>query len=376
MKALRLFAESIDPSLSENRRSKDANETWKNPRIELTELIRPTPKDDELLIKIEYCGLCGSDFHLAERSKNGGRIIYPGLTSLPVTIGHEFSGTIIDYGKHVSEQSRKQFPIGSSITAEEMQWCGECHQCRAGNPNHCEYLEEIGFTIDGAHAEFICVKPKYCWNLWPLEEKNSRDEALKMGAVVEPYAVAFRALFQGAQKGQWLPGNKILIFGAGPIGLAALDLGLISGATEAHVVESMASRREFAKTFGATKCFESHTHVSETYDWIIDAAGASESVMYLADHNLKIGGTICLIARDASPGLIRAETFITKNARVFGSQGHSGENTFPRIIELMAKEKLKVKLLTREVINMKEALDRLIHQRKCAGKVLVKPSQE
>ncbi|MGZ3710344.1 MAG: alcohol dehydrogenase catalytic domain-containing protein [Bdellovibrionota bacterium] len=376
MKALRLHADSATAT-SSRQRSNNASQTFSNPRVQLEETPRPEPKANELLLRVRYCGLCGSDFHLAEAAPDK-KLTYPGLATLPVTIGHEFSGEVIAHGPGSSEIVRKKFPISTLLTAEEMQWCGECSTCLAGNVNHCENLEEIGFTSDGAHAEFITVPAKYCWSLAKLEQKLGADRALQLGALVEPYAVSFRALFQGAHSGKWLPGNRVLMIGCGPIGLAAVDLALCAGAVEVQAIESVESRRKFAVELGVTQAFtpEDAAMIKGNFDWIVDAAGATKLAVEIAGKHLAVGGTLCLLARTDEPATLLPEALITRNARIVGSQGHSGESTFSRVIDLMASGRLKAEKIIREIITLPEAAERLSQQRKSEGKILVNPGKE
>ncbi|MGZ3706640.1 MAG: alcohol dehydrogenase catalytic domain-containing protein, partial [Bdellovibrionota bacterium] len=266
MKALRLRAER-------EGRSADASVAWDSPQVRLEEISAPVPRADELLIRVRYCGLCGSDYHLASGA-------YPGLASLPVTIGHEFSGVVAGHGAGTSPGVVAAFPVGTPVTAEEMQWCGSCGACRAGHVNHCENLEELGFTVDGAHSEFVRVPAKYCWSLAGLCDRVGEENSFRLGAMVEPYSVSFRALFQGAHAGAWIPGQRVLVLGAGPIGLAACDLAARIGVSPSVGLDGLAA-------------------LSGQYDWILDAAGAPPLLMNLAQNHLAVGGTVCLLARTA-----------------------------------------------------------------------------
>lgn len=361
MKALRLNGEPA--------RSHSASSTWRAPRISLEQVPQPVPMANQLLIRVRYCGLCGSDFHLAEGA-------YPGLAALPVTLGHEFSGFVAGHGAGTDPEIARRFPLGEPVTAEEMQWCGSCGPCRAGHVNHCERLEELGFTVDGAHGEFICVDAKYCWSLSGLKERLGEDKAFRLGAMVEPYSVSFRALFQGAHAGAWIPGGRMLVIGCGPIGLAATDLALAAGALDVDCVENDSSRRALASRMGARIAISSTelAKLSGSYDWIVDAAGASPLLAELAGTRLAIGGTICLLARTDDHIPLRPEALITRNARVVGSQGHSGESTFGRVISLMSGGRLRALDLIEEVITLEEAAGRLERKERCGGKILVQPS--
>ena len=115
------------------------------------------------------------------------------------------------------------------VTVEEMIWCGRCTPCRNGYPNHCTNLEEIGFTIPGAFANFIAVDEKFCWKIDAIAERfGSEEKAYEVGALTEPTCVAYNAMFERA--GGFKPGHYVNVFGAGPIGLAAIGLAKAAGA--------------------------------------------------------------------------------------------------------------------------------------------------
>ncbi len=366
MKAIQLSA-TLRPGQSGNRAAQ-ASAHWIEPAVALVDRPRPIPGADEVLVRVEYCGLCGSDFHLAEPGPSS-EVLYPGLLELPVVLGHEFSGIVVE--------ANGAFPVGTAVTAEEMQWCGTCYSCRSGSPNHCESLEEIGFTRQGAHAEFIAVNRKYLWSLQPLVEAHGLDVALRMGALVEPYAVAYRALFQGAQGNRWLPGSRVAILGAGPIGIAALDLALAAGAEHVTVIESRSDRCALARKLGAHAV---HTPESlgelDGIDWVVDAAGAATLAMEIAGRSLRVGGSVCFLARTDAPTQLSPELLITKNARVFGSQGHSGEGTFGRVIRMMASGTLRPLEILESVCTLEEGVQRLQRQLRGTGKVLVRPGAQ
>lgn len=372
MKALRLHADWLGAAGSQ--RSLSASRSWKDPALKLENVPKPELRGHDLLLRVAFSGVCGSDYHLATNSENG-TLFYPGLLQLPVTIGHEFSGIVEAHGPELSAREKELFPIGTPVTAEEMLWCGRCVECRAGRVNHCGSLEEIGFTVDGAHAEYLRIDAKYCWSLKPLAESIGAEAALQCGAMVEPYAVSFRGLFQGEHMGGWLPGHSVLVLGAGPIGLAAVDLALAAGAARVAVVEPLAERRETARKLGAEAAWDvgDNSPERESWDWIVDAAGATELACKLAASSLSVGGSIALLARTNETGKLDSEALITKNAKIFGSQGHSGESAFPRVITLMAKGKIHPRQLIREIISMEDAAGRLSRQEKCAGKLLLNP---
>jgi len=162
MKVIELSAE-WDPKPNFKLGSKDfegkltylGSQVWRNPIVRVVEKEKPQIKSNEVLIKLKRCGICGSDVHMAQTYEDG-YIYYPGLTAFPVTLGHEFAGEVIEVGSQAfNKRTGKLYEKGEPVTVEEMVWCGECKPCCDGYPNHCERLQEIGFSIDGAYAEYI-----------------------------------------------------------------------------------------------------------------------------------------------------------------------------------------------------------------------------
>ena len=142
---------------------------WKDPRLEMVEKEVPRIGRDEVLIKVRAAGICGTDVHIIQ-TDDRGYMYYPGLTAFPTVLGHEFAGEVAEAGPEaIDKRTNRPFKSGDPVCAEEMYWCGYCMPCCDGYPNHCENLEEMGITVDGAFAEYIKVKAKYCWSLKALE---------------------------------------------------------------------------------------------------------------------------------------------------------------------------------------------------------------
>ncbi len=192
-------------------------------------LPRPELGQDDVLIRPRAVGICGSDIDMC-------RGVYTRLSRLPVVMGHEFSGDIVELGPRVTK-----LKVGDTVTAEEVQWCGFCRPCKAGYPNFCENLGELGFTAPGALAELVKVNQRYVHAL-------PGSVSYEAGSLVEPASVAYNGIF--VQGGGISPGDFVAVFGAGPIGLLSTMLAKSAGA-EVCVFEVNAWRREMAKRAGA-----------------------------------------------------------------------------------------------------------------------------
>jgi len=388
MKALMLSAKK-DPrpeytlSEFEQRTGKivAGSNVWRYPKHEITEVPDPKPGPTDVLIRVKAVGVCGSDIHFYETYEDG-YIMYPGLTKFPAIIGHEFAGEIVEVGSDVQD-----FKVGDRVTAEEMVWCGYCRACRDGYPNHCHNLEEIGFTIDGADAEYIAVPFKLCWKVDSLFERYSDVEtAWEVAATTEPTCVAYNGIFERA--GGFRPGSYVVIHGAGPIGLAAIALSKAAGASKVIAFEVYEGRRKLAQTMGADHVYDPAEVVphevvmdltgGEGADMQVEAAGAPEKTISEMEQSLANNGKISVIGRAAQRVPMFLETLQVRRSQVFGSQGHSGHGTFPLVIRTMGAGLIdNSKMITSRYPLSKgvEAIKKLSEDRN-EGKIMIKPESK
>ncbi len=353
------------------------NAVWQHPRLVVRDVPTPTIQPDEVLIQVKACGVCGSDMHFYETDEEG-YILYPGLTRFPAILGHEFSGQVVEVGCDV-----EGLVVGDMVTAEEMIWCGHCRPCRDGFPNQCTNLEEIGFTIDGAFAEYIAIGGKYCWKLNEIRERLG-DEAktYEAGALVEPCSVAYNGIFVRA--GGFKPGASVVVYGAGPIGLAAVAECKAAGAAKVIAFEVSAARRELAQKVGADYVYDPreaspHEVVLELTrglgaDMHVEAAGAPEKTIPEMEKCLAINGRIVQIGRAAQRVPMYLEVLQVRHSQVFGAQGHSGYGTFPNVIAMMAAGLMDMTQIITGRYDLDHAVDAIAQATdRQGGKILVKP---
>lgn len=192
----------------------------------------PTPKDDEVLVQIQYVGVCGSDLHYYETGRIGDYIVEP-----PFVLGHEASGIVKELGKNVTN-----LKVGDRVALEPGATCGKCEFCRTGRYNLCP--DVIFFAtppVDGVLCEYAAHPSDLCFKL--------PDSVSSMnGALIEPLAVGFHAADQGGAKA----GQNAIIFGAGCIGLMTLLALKSYGLNNITVVDILENRLEQAKKLGAT----------------------------------------------------------------------------------------------------------------------------
>jgi threonine dehydrogenase-like Zn-dependent dehydrogenase len=354
---------------------------WRHTRLEVREIPEPEVGPEDVLIKIRACGVCGSDLHLYEMDEEGYQI-YPSWTKRPVVIGHEFAGQVAAVGKQVTD-----FKVGDLVTAEQLHWCGKCPVCRKGLYNHCRNMGRLGFVTNGAFAEYVAVKEKYVWNINGLKDAfGSEDAAFEAGAVIEPTGIAYNGLF--TRSGGFLPGAAVVVYGAGPIGLASIALARLAGAGKVIVFEVTASRQALAREMGADVICNpqelakqgSSPHqvimdLTDGYgaDMHVECTGVPTAVLPEIEQSLAVNSKVVNLGRRAGTTPSTLSTYQDTGSQSFGSLGHTGYGTFGNIIKLMANRRLDMrKMITAHfpLARAAEAITSLANRE--GGKVMVR----
>jgi len=359
------------------------NSIWKAPTLKVQDVPAPKVGPKDVLLKIKACGVCGSDIHFYETDREG-YVMYPGLTKFPCITGHEFSAVVQEVGKEVTD-----LKVGDAVTAEEMIWCGECKPCRAGFFNHCSNLEEIGFTINGAFADYLAIGSKYCWKLDALKERYpDADTMFELGATVEPTSVAYNSIFIRA--GGFKPGAYTVVYGGGPIGLTAIGLLKAAGAAKVIAFETVEERRKICSRMGADHVYDPVALVKqgtspgqvvldlthgEGAEVQVEAAGAPAHTIPEMEKALAINGKIVQVGRAAERVPMYLEAFQVRRSQLFGSQGHSGDEIFPNVIRLMASGAIDNRPMITARYKLGEAVEAIKRSgSRTDGKIMVKPS--
>src|SRR5918994_2600774 len=359
----------------ERRLARNGNLVWRRPRFRVVELPEPSPGPDEVLIRVRACGVCGSDVHMYEKDDEG-YMVYPGMMHTPVVTGHEFSGVLEEVGRNVVDLAPED-----AVCCEEIAWCGECYACRAGRFNYCERLGELGFTFNGAHAEYVVTKSKYCWPIDEMLQTLGDERGFRAAALVEPTSVAYVGMFVQAS---FLPGASVAVIGGGPIGLAAVGLARAAGAGRVIAFETVDTRRRLAEEMGADAVYGplslddggiAEAATEETrgrgIDMWVEASGA-EGVIDAATGALAPTATVVLVGRGPHRASIDPERLVVTGGGLRGSLGHSGAGTFGNVIRLMASGRLDMSHIVTNPVGLEGALEGLERLRdREAGKYMV-----
>ena len=234
--------------------------------IEVESREVPSPGRGELKIRVEASGLCGTDLHIAAGEYPSAR---PG-----VTLGHEFSGTVVEAGPKVGG-----FEVGDRVVVDPNIPCRVCRYCHDARPHLCENPEALGVTLDGGLSEFALLPAPQAYRV----PENVPPEA---AALTEPLACVLHAVDLGGLR----PGERALVLGAGPIGILCSMLLVAAGASEVLVSEPNLQRRERIRRVGAEPV--DPESVSEAMaDKVFECVGRPET-MRAAIEAARPGGTV------------------------------------------------------------------------------------
>jgi 2-desacetyl-2-hydroxyethyl bacteriochlorophyllide A dehydrogenase len=218
----------------------------------------PAPQPNELLVRVEACGICGTDLHIIDGDSP--------LARYPIVPGHEFAGEVVAVGSNVAQKG--SFTVGSRVAVEPNIYCGQCEPCRSGHENLCLNYTALGVTLNGAIAEYVTVPAA---KSYPLPDTMSLREA----ALIEPVSCAVHGMHSLNPKS----GDTFLIVGAGTMGLLLLQLAWRGGASRIAVVDVNAQRLKRAESLGATRTY---TGVQQAladeplgFNCVIDATGVA-----------------------------------------------------------------------------------------------------
>jgi 2-desacetyl-2-hydroxyethyl bacteriochlorophyllide A dehydrogenase len=303
--------------------------------LQVEQRTTPSAKADEVLVRVELAGICGSD-----NSMFHGKLAAP----LPVTPGHEAVGRIEALGSGV-----KTFSIGQRVTIHPNYYCGACPMCKKGLTNICHNKIRLGVDIDGVFAEYVVVPAAA---LYPLPETLASEIAV----FAEPLSVAVHAVKQTPLKCT----DRVLVFGAGVIGQLTLQAALLE-TPNVSACDLVAARLELAQSLGADRTFgaqESLDDFEAAFDVIFETSGAPAG-LELAIKLAVPGGTIVLLGLPGTSHPISTMQIVRKELHILGSMIYTDE--FPRSIELLAQSKIRTAPLVSGIIPLEELSDSLLN---------------
>lgn len=262
--------------------------------LKLTDVDKPEIGNDDVLLRVKFAGICGSDLH--------GYAHY--TSNVPYFPGHEFSGIVEAVGNSV-----KAFHPGDTVVVNPLVPCGSCIKCKSGHPQRCRERQVLG----GGFAEYATVPASNCYHV----------SDLKAGALVEPLACGIRA----AKLANIQLGETVAVFGAGIIGLFCMKAAQLMGATTTVLIDTNERRLEVGRQWSATHLYHSNGGdvvqdilklAGGPIDVVLDAVGA-ETTRQQGVELVDFGGRITWIGRHQDQTTFSADTVVYKEIQVSGT---------------------------------------------------------
>ena len=371
MRALLLDAECRRASLADPAKM-PASAVWANPVLRECDVAEPaisTPHD--VIIRVACCGVCGSDLHCSEAGPDG-HVAFGGPARLPVILGHEFAGTIVEVGGAVTRVS-----VGEVVTAESIWACWTCEECRAGHLNECVDGNLLGLTVNGALAPLVRVDSRHCYSIAPLVERHGAEKAWELGALLEPLGVAERGLNRAGAHAD----DRLVVVGAGPIGLAAIMLAKARGVTSIVAFDRLASRVALAEAAGARAFLARDGAIDDAAGGLfggqratlaVEAGGTTEA-FDLAFASLGNRGRLLVLGRLPTRVAFDTNTLLSKSLTVIGSRGHAGADIFRTLIDRLTTGRLDPSAMITARFGFSQLLEAFAYARQgTGGKTLVR----
>jgi L-iditol 2-dehydrogenase len=292
-------------------------------RIDLVSVPRPEARPGRLLVRVAASGICGTDPHILHG-------LYP--ASLPIIPGHEFAGIVEAIGDGVDG-----FAAGDHVAVDPNILCGVCSFCRRGKAHLCKNLVALGVNLPGGFAEYCSVPAAQAY-LVP------RDFPLAYAALAEPVGCCLR----GVDLAGITSGDRVVIFGAGPMGAIILQLSLLQGASEVIVVDPQPGRRQRAEALGAAWTIDpSREPVVEAIrsrhgdgaEVVFDCSGKLEAINLAMDIVMR-GGTLVLYGVCHKDDDLVVNPFWINDAEITIRGSYNNPNTMSRALDLLVSGRL------------------------------------
>ena len=326
-------------------------------KVEIENVATPEVGPDEVLLRVHYCGICGSDIEA----------YHTGMYEPGLILGHEFAGEVVSIGERVEGCS-----AGTRVTVNNTIPCRECASCLRDQPTLCDNLIMPGVTLNGGMAEYTVM---------PAQALHELPEGVstRQGALIEPLAVALH----GVRRSALQPGHHALVMGAGPIGLLTLQCALAAGAENVFVSEVITNRAAAAAHMGASAVFnpikqnlavELASRTGDEGPDVVYLATAAAAAFEEAVTLVAKGGEILVLGLAVEPAAADLLTVVLRELDIRGS--YLGYDEFPAALDYVAHGRVDVEsLITNEILLedvISEGFEALERPDSGAVKILVK----
>lgn len=333
--------------------------------LELLDTCTPEPGAGEVLIEVHATGVCGTDLHIDKWTPS-----YHFMTgTLPVTIGHEFSGVVVARGAGVEQPA-----IGQRVTVRPSTTCGRCTACASGKHDDCVTRRGVGVGRDGAFASHVCVPARNC-----VPVSQSLDPAV--AALAEPLSVSWEAV----RTADIHPGDRVLVLGPGNIGQGIALFAREAGAKDVCVAgHNDGPRLQILRQLGFSNLLDfaeqpidealARQCESGAFDVVIEATG-SGAVITPALQALKVRGVLVIAGIHANPVALDLTALVRKHQQIRGSY-RAPESAWPHVVDFMNRHETLLKNMVTHAVPLSRAVEGFeLARNKTATKVMVIPDE-
>lgn len=314
-------------------------------------------KQDEVLVRVHACGICGTDVHIFSGDEGAAK------TPAGTVLGHEFAGEIVEVGDAVTGVS-----VGDRVCIDPNKLCNECYYCKSGVGHFCESMIGIGTTVDGGFAEY-CVVPAtqvYCF---------PKELSYEAAAMTEPVSCCLH----GIDLCDIRPGSTVAVIGCGMIGLLMLQLARLCGASTLIAIEPIAQKRELAFGLGADYALnpmeddfmEQLSQVTDRIETVIECVGRTNTVKMA----IEIAGnasTVMLFGLTAPEDEVAVKPFALFKKEITLKTSYINPYTFSRALDLISSGKIDVSSMIYAKCPLEELPEILADTKKrTAGKYVI-----
>lgn len=330
---------------------------FKKPLV-IEDVARPTLRDGEVLIRVEACGVCHSDLHVAD----GDWPQFNRITKKPLILGHEVAGLVVEVGSAVHD-----LQVGERVGIPWVHWtCGECEVCREGNENLCPKQLITGVSVDGGYAEFVKA---------PASHAQRIPEGLSSSEVA-PLFCAGVTVYRALKQGRILPGQRVGVFGVGGLGHLAVQIGDAFGA-DVTALDVSEEKMAAAKELGASAAL--NAVASDVIKQVRARGGfhvaivtsAAKAAYDAAFYCLRPKGTLLVVGLPAEnicfPPIMMAAGEVHIQASAVGTRQDLKE-----VLAMAESGKVHCQVTTRPLESANEALEEL-RRGQVAGRIVLTP---
>lgn len=326
--------------------------------VRIMEIARPEVGDEDVLVKVKYCGVCGTDLHIYH-GDGGAMEVPPGTV-----IGHEISGVVEELGDKVKGLKR-----GDCVSINPNQSCGECYYCRNKMEHFCEKMIGYGTSVDGGFAEYVCAAQR---QVYKLPEGLSLEEGCQCETL--------SCCVNGIDLCEIKAGDTVLVLGAGPIGLMMIQLAHNAGAGKVIVSELVREKRELAIELGADVAFDPREEKIEevlkreakNVDCVIEAVGSKvtqrEAIEYAGKKS-----TVMLFGLVAPETEIAVKPYTIFNRELKIVASYINPYTFDRAMKLLGQKRVRMDEIITDILPLEELPCIFVEEKyRKRGKVIIK----